>query len=201
VELLFKIAYFAGMVLEVIIRAPYDRQRRKVEKVDRRVTISEVVLLTILSIGTFVLPLVYTLTPWLSVADYHLSAAAQAASGGLGLAFLAQAIWLFWRAHRDLGAYWSPSLEIGEQQRLVTQGVYHLIRHPMYSSELLWGIGQVLMLHNWIVGPGGLVTFVFLYFLRVPKEERMMLDHFGDEYRAYSSRTGRFLPRFVGHGG
>ena len=113
----------------------------------------------------------------------------------VGLVFLAAAIWLFWRARRDLGANWSPSLEIGAKQELVTQGVYRAIRHPMYTSLLLWSIAQVLLLHNWIAGPAGLVGFLLLRLVRVPREERMMLDHFGDAYRAYSARTGRILPR------
>ena len=194
-EQLFKIAYFAGMVVEVILRAPYDRQRRKIEKTDQRVTAAEQAVLTVLSIGGLLLPLIYALTPWLSFADYPWSPAAKAVLGGLGLVFLAAAIWLFWRAHRDLGASWSPSLEMSANQPLVTQGVYRAIRHPMYASQLLWGIAQFLLLQNWIAGPAGLVGFLLLYFVRVPKEERMMLDHFGDEYRAYSARTGRIVPR------
>lgn len=192
---LFKIAYFASLVVEVILRAPYDRQRRKIEKKDSRVTLAEQAVLAGLSIGMLLLPLVYALTPWLRFADYLWLAVSEAYLGGFGLVFLAAAMWLFWRAHRDLGANWSPSLEIGAKHQLVTQGVYRAICHPMYASALLWGIAQVLLLHNWIAGPGGLVAFLALYLVRVPNEEHMMLDHFGEEYRAYCERTGRILPR------
>jgi protein-S-isoprenylcysteine O-methyltransferase Ste14 len=195
VEQLFKIAYFAGMVVEVILRAPYDRQRRKIEKTDQRVTAAEQAVLTVLSIGGLLLPLIYALTSWLSFADYPWSAAVNTGLGVVGLVFLAAAIWLFWRTHHDLGAGWSPSLEIGEKQQLITQGVYGAVRHPMYASQLLMGVAQALLLHNWIAGLGGLVGFLLLYLVRVPKEERMMLDHFGDKYRAYSARTGRIVPR------
>jgi len=43
--------------------------------------------------------------------------------------------------------------------------------------------------------PGDFVSILLLYFMRIPKEERMMLDSFGEEYRAYYQRTGRILPR------
>jgi len=195
VEQLFKIAYFAGMVLEVILRFPYDRQRRKIGKTDQRVTAAEQAVVAGLSVGMLLLPLIYALTSWLRFADYPWSAGVNAGLGGLGLVFLAAAIWLFSRAHRDLGASWSPSLEIGEKQQLITRGVYSAVRHPMYSSALLWGVAQVLLLHNWIAGLAGLVAFLPLYLVRVPREERMMLDHFGDEYRAYCALTGRILPR------
>lgn len=194
-DVLFKVAFFVGMVAQIVIRAPYDRQRRKIEKTDQRVTASEQAVLAVLTIGGLVLPLVYALSPWLAFADYPGSPMAKAVLGGLGLAFLVAAIWVFWRAHHDLGAYWSPSLEIGADQHLVTQGVYGAIRHPMYASQLLTGIAQALLLQNWIAGPGGLVAFFLLYLVRVPKEEAMMLDHFGDEYRAYCARTGRIVPR------
>jgi protein-S-isoprenylcysteine O-methyltransferase Ste14 len=50
-------------------------------------------------------------------------------------------------------------------------------------------------LHNWIVGPAFLVTFLPVYLRRVPHEEQMMLNNFGPEYREYMDRTGRIIPR------
>jgi protein-S-isoprenylcysteine O-methyltransferase Ste14 len=162
---------------------------------DRIVAPTEHGLLVGLFIASFVLPLLYSLTPWLNFADYRLSPAARARVGRLGAVLLAVAVWLFWRSHRDLGTNWSPSLEIVTQQTLTTQGVYASIRHPMYASQWLWGLAQALLLPNWLAGFSGLVAFLPLYLVRVPKEERMMLDHFGDAYRAYCARTGRVLPR------
>jgi protein-S-isoprenylcysteine O-methyltransferase Ste14 len=120
---------------------------------------------------------------------------AKAALGGAGIILLLPALWLFWRAHHDLGQYWSPSPEIGNDQQLVSIGVYSTIRHPMYASQLIWSIAQPLLLQNWIAGLGGLAAFLLLYFIRVPREEQMMLDRFGRQYRAYCQHTGRILPR------
>jgi protein-S-isoprenylcysteine O-methyltransferase Ste14 len=189
------VAYFVGMVVEIVIRAPYAMQRRKVERIDRRVTMPEAIALMVLSLGSFVIPLVYALTSVLSFADYGVSAQVRFLLGVAGLVPLVAALWVFWRSHHDLGANWSPSLEIGARHQLVTHGVYASIRHPMYASFLLWGLAQPLLLQNWIAGFGGLVVFLVLLFARVPGEESMMLDHFGDEYRAYRARTGRVIPR------
>ena len=82
--------------------------------------------------------------------------------------------------------------------RLVTAGIYKYIRHPMYASQWLWVIAQVLLLPNWLAGVGGLLLFLPLYFVRVPLEEQMMLAQFGEQYRAYMQRTGRVLPRLGG---
>ena len=76
-----------------------------------------------------------------------------------------------------------------------TQGIYGLLRHPMYASQWLWSLAQPLLLHNWIAGFIGLLAFIPLYFIRVPKEERMMEDAFGAEYRAYRDRVGGVIPR------
>jgi protein-S-isoprenylcysteine O-methyltransferase Ste14 len=197
-EQLSKVIYFTGIVAEIILRLPYERQRRQIPKIDQRVTRTERGLLGLLAVAMFFLPVIDSLTPWLRFANYRWSAATKARAGWLGTILLGAAVWLFWRAHRDLGRNWSPSLEIGADQMLVTEGVYRSIRHPMYASQLLWGLGQALLLPNWIAGLAGLGSFLLLYWVRVPQEERMLLDHFGDAYRAYMARTGRIVPRLPG---
>jgi protein-S-isoprenylcysteine O-methyltransferase Ste14 len=101
---------------------------------------------------------------------------------------------LFYLVHRDLGENWSFTLEIRKRHALVTTGLYRWIRHPMYSAFLLWAIAQALLLPNWIAGPAGLVGFGTLFFFRVGREEQMMIETFGDEYRAYVARTKRVIP-------
>ena len=86
------------------------------------------------------------------------------------------------------------TLELRDQHALVTHGLYAHVRHPMYSAFWLWAVAQALLLPNWIAGFSGLVGFGVLYFGRVVREERMMLDAFGDEYRAYAARTRRIIP-------
>ena len=67
----------------------------------------------------------------------------------------------------------------------------------MYAAHWLWGIAQVLLLQNWIAGLSMLVTVLPLYLVRVPREERMLLEHFGEAYQEYTRRTGRIMPRFL----
>jgi protein-S-isoprenylcysteine O-methyltransferase Ste14 len=65
----------------------------------------------------------------------------------------------------------------------------------------LWGTIDAcpsFLLQNWVAGPAGVVAILPLYVVRVPREKQMMLDHFGDDYRAYCSHTGRILPRLHG---
>jgi protein-S-isoprenylcysteine O-methyltransferase Ste14 len=68
------------------------------------------------------------------------------------------------------------------------------VRHPIYSAFFLWAIAQFLVLPNWVAGLSGIVGFGTLYAFRVGREERLMLDAFGDEYLDYMKRTARVLP-------
>jgi protein-S-isoprenylcysteine O-methyltransferase Ste14 len=187
----FTILYFGGILIEMAIRAPLNRRRRQQRQTDERVSTLERVLLGLLFLAMFLVPVIYAATQWLGFADYSLPAWA----GWLGVALLAGALLVFWRAHADLGLNWSPSLQIREQHELVTRGIYGVIRHPMYASQFLWVLAQPLLLHNWVAGWLDLLVFVPFYFLRVGPEERMMLDTFGDRYREYMQRVGGVIPK------
>ena len=77
----------------------------------------------------------------------------------------------------------------------MTDGIYGILRHPMYASQLVWVIAQILLMQNWLAGPLDLLFFIPFYFLRVGSEEKMMLDAFGDKYRQYMKKVGGILPK------
>jgi protein-S-isoprenylcysteine O-methyltransferase Ste14 len=85
-------------------------------------------------------------------------------------------------------------LEVREQHRLITQGIYRRVRHPMYFALLVYSLGHALVIPNWVAGPSNLVTFTILFALRVHAEEQMMTEMFGDEYTTYAARTKRLVP-------
>jgi len=187
----FAAVFFVGFIAYTAIRGAYARQTRQVPRVHRRVDRLEKALLLLVIPSSLLLPLLYLFTPLLSFADYSLPTFVS----WCGIAIMLFAIWLFWRSHADLGTNWSVSLELAQDHRLVTHGVYRWIRHPMYASIFLWGLAQGLLLPNWLAGWCALVSFSVLYVVRTPREEQMMCEHFGDAYRDYMRRTGRLLPR------
>jgi len=189
---IFKIFYWAGLVLQIVIRAPYQKTWKNTEKTDQRVSPTEKILLGLLTVAGFILPLIYSVTNWLDFANYSLPTW----MGWLGVFFLACNLFIFARAHQDLKSNWSPSVQIFEGHHLVTNGIYSAIRHPMYASGFLTGIAQMLLLQNWLAGPSYLIVFIPFYFLRVQAEEKMMLDTFGDQYREYRDKTGSLIPKF-----
>jgi protein-S-isoprenylcysteine O-methyltransferase Ste14 len=190
-DTLLTLIYFAAVIAQIVIRAPYRRAARQNKMRDDRVDVTEKVLLGLLLFGIFLIPLVYALTPWLNFADYDLPDWASV----IGIGVMIASLIVFWRSHADLGSNWSASLQIREGHDLVTRGIYKYIRHPMYASEWLWAIAQALLLHNWIAGLATLVLFAPLYFVRVPREEQMMLDTFGAAYHDYARTTGRVFPK------
>ena len=103
-------------------------------------------------------------------------------------------LWLFARSHRDLGSNWSVTLQVREGHRLITSGIYSRVRHPMYASLFAHAFAQALLLPNWVAGPAMLIAFTLMFAMRLGPEERMMTEHFGEEYAAYARSTKRLVP-------
>ena len=189
----FEIVYWAAIIAEMAIRAPISQKQRKEAKSESRVGKQEKILLGLLFLAMFFLPLIYSATNWLDFANYSLPIWA----GWLGVILILLALLVFWRSHADLGLNWSPTLEIRTEHKLITNGIFGYIRHPMYASQWIWVIAQPLLLQNWIAGLLDLFVFIAFYFLRVRAEEKMMLDTFGDEYREYMNKTGAVFPKIT----
>lgn len=114
---------------------------------------------------------------------------------GIGIGF--GALLLFFLTHKQLGDNWSGTLELRENHELVTAGVYSLVRHPMYSVFLLNVLSKTLITANWIVGGVGFLAVLVMCIIRIPDEEKMMLDQFGETYRAYMKKTKRLIPYLI----
>jgi protein-S-isoprenylcysteine O-methyltransferase Ste14 len=187
------VIWFAGLVGWYIIRHPFERKAKKIgvskSLFDRR----ESALLAIALLGLFVIPAVYVLTGFPAAFDRPFIPAI----AWLGMLPMATALWLFRRSHADLGRNWSISLEVREHHALVKSGVYRLVRHPMYSSFFLLGVAQILLVANWFAGLAGVVGAGILFVFRVRREEQMMLESFGDDYRSYMAHTKRIIPWVV----
>ncbi|HJT33790.1 MAG TPA: protein-S-isoprenylcysteine O-methyltransferase, partial [Pirellulales bacterium] len=179
-----KIIVLAASVAMVVIRAPHGRRSGAVPVAKRHRGPLEFVLLAIAWMAFFV-PLIWIATSALAFADYPLHPVPLV----IGSAMLIVGLWLFHRSHADLGTNWSISLDLREEHQLITRGIYRRVRHPMYSALLIYSIGQALVLPNWLAGPSYLVAMLLIIALRLPREERMMLDKFGGEYENYRAAT------------
>jgi protein-S-isoprenylcysteine O-methyltransferase Ste14 len=127
---------------------------------------------------------------WMRTIEFALPAWLRWAGFVLGLVSLVAWTWV----QVELGKHWSAQLQLREEHHLVTSGPYARIRHPMYTAMFGWAIALALVTANWVFV--FLVAFTVVGMVsRTPKEEQMMIEQFGDEYRTYIQRTGRFFPR------
>ena len=193
IDNIFEVIFLVGFVVGSVIRKVYTFRCRGSKATKKRKSLVDIILISAAGIG-LAAPLFYLFSPWLDFADYDLSGWL----GCVGTVVFAMALFLLWRSHADLGRNWSATLQIRQEHSLITDGIYRHIRHPMYAAHLLWAIAQGLLLENWLAGWAFLVISIPFYLLRVPKEEKMMLEQFGQEYRQYISRTGRMIPYLPG---
>jgi protein-S-isoprenylcysteine O-methyltransferase Ste14 len=189
---IFRIIFIIGWA--VYMFGIYTPNMRRYRKQQVNVTHSrplDIALDMLAFLGWQVVPLVFAFSPRLTFGNFELPEWC----GWAGTFLLTFSIWLFGRAYADLGRSWSPKIDITEKQKLVTDGVYTHVRHPVYAAMWVWAIAQPLLLENWIAGFSLAACFLPLYLIRVPREEKMLLENFGEAYQAYMQRTGRILPR------
>jgi len=96
---------------------------------------------------------------------------------------------------RTLGPNLTDTVVTRAEHTLITTGPYRRVRHPFYLAFLLALIANSLVSANAYIAATGATAFALIT-LRTKIEEAKLIDRFGDEYRNYISRTGRFFPRF-----
>lgn len=101
---------------------------------------------------------------------------------------------VFYRIFDTLGENVTPTAGTRKNHGLVTSGPYRLVRHPLYSAGTAFCLSLSLLIASWFTALSG-STALALLLARVPEEEERLVERFGDEYREYARRTGRFLPR------
>jgi protein-S-isoprenylcysteine O-methyltransferase Ste14 len=187
--------YLLGLVFAEALRLPNrvrrGRTQRRWQAAGDAGETLEWLVLPAIAAGIWIFPLLFIVIGWPATLDYRLPAWSLLPA----TLMLTLSLSIRWRAHRALGKRWSHTLETAPEHALVTSGIYGLVRHPIYVSLILWAIAQPVLLPNWLAGWSGFIAVAMLWLVRVPREERMMLDRFGPEYRDYMARTGRLLPR------
>lgn len=113
----------------------------------------------------------------------------------LGFALAIVSLALFIWVHRHLRDNFSIRLQIMQGQTLTLSGPYQWVRHPMYTAFYVLHIAAFLLTANWFIGLTWLAGLTIIIILRIDREETMMLEKFGEEYRNYMQHTGKFTPQ------
>jgi protein-S-isoprenylcysteine O-methyltransferase Ste14 len=184
----FIAVFLAFMVIRVIYQRIALRTRGNVEFREGKVALALRLVLAVPFVGVLV---IYMVQPGsLSWAALPLPEWAR----WIGLVMAGSAVPLLWWVHWALGSNFSGLLHLREEHTLVTYGPYRWVRHPMYTVFYIYMVGLLLLTCNWLIGGLFLLGVTVAVVPRLPREEAAMIEKFGDGYRDYMKRTGRFLP-------
>lgn len=90
--------------------------------------------------------------------------------------------------------FFTFSVQVAKEQRLVQNGPYRFLRHPAYTGSILTLLGIALSFRSPLGIAVTAVIAAAVYGYRIRVEEREMENSFGDSYRAYEQQTWRVLP-------
>jgi protein-S-isoprenylcysteine O-methyltransferase Ste14 len=190
-RILAALILFTGIGISSYFRRKADRDTG--EKISRRVDGS--VMMSLIRIGGLMLwlsPLVYLINPaWMAWSKIGLPEWIRWLGVGFGILCVLGIYWLF----SSIGTGISPTSATRKEHQLVTSGPYRWVRHPLYTVGSSLFIAFGMMSDNWFIALLGILAFIGMA-IRTPKEEANLIEKFGDEYREYMKRTGRFLPKF-----
>lgn len=181
---------FTGVGISSYYRRKADRDTG--EKISRAVDGS--VMMTLIRLGGLLLwlsPLVYLINPrWMAWSKLGLPDGVRWLGVVIGVLCVFGIYWLF----SSIGSGITPTSATRKQHSLVTSGPYHWVRHPLYTIGSSMFIALGMMTDSWFIAGLGILTFILMA-IRTPKEEANLIEKFGDEYRDYMKRTGRFFPK------
>ncbi len=112
----------------------------------------------------------------------------------IGVAVLGASVVVLGSVLRSLGTNITPTVVTRREHALVTSGPYRWVRHPLYAVGGLMWLAIALVTTSWFF-VAAIIPGVPLIGRRARMEEEHLIERFGDAYREYARRTGRFLPR------
>ena len=191
-ELLFRLLPIAIYAIFFSVRMRYRVESvRRTPKERVQIKSKAFIILIIAILGYFTSFVLYMLAiSWISWAQIVMPSWLR----WLGVIGAMFSILLVAWIHRTLGRQYSAELAIQKDHALVTSGPYARIRHPMYTALNMFSFSLALTTSNILV-----LFFAVLVIVPFPwiarMEEKMLLETFGEDYREYMSKTGRFFPR------
>lgn len=111
-----------------------------------------------------------------------------------GLALIITGIILRLLVINSLGKYFTADVTIRQGHQLKKDNFYKYLRHPSYSASLISFIGFGLSLNNWVSLVLVVAAILFAFIRRINVEEKLLTEHFGQEYIDYKGSTYRLVP-------
>jgi len=125
---------------------------------------------------------------------FHIGATAIDGLGWIGVILMLVGLGLRIWASRTLGAFYTRTLLIQTEQRIIDVGPYKVIRNPGYLGDLIMFISAGLAVMNWISAIVITLAMINAYVYRIRTEETMLQSAFGEQFAAYKMHTWRLFP-------
>jgi protein-S-isoprenylcysteine O-methyltransferase Ste14 len=186
-----RLILFVGFLIYMPMGIRYRLKSHTGEKLDRRQEGSFVLItLRLCGIAAMLVFLAWLINPaWMAWAAVPLPAWLRWVGLGFGLIAGPLILWTF----HSLGRNLTDTVVTRMEHTLVESGPYRWVRHPLYTAAALAFLGNALATANAFLFVTGFVAIVLLV-VRTRKEEANLVARFGNAYRDYIRRTGRFLP-------
>jgi protein-S-isoprenylcysteine O-methyltransferase Ste14 len=114
-----------------------------------------------------------------------------------GLVLFVVFSWIQIWSYKLLGSYYSQDIVIQKNHKIITVGVYKIIRHPQYLSQILSDLGAAVALMSYLALPLVIFLEIPLFIMRAKLEDKLLKKHFGEEYLIYKNKSGFMIP-FIG---
>ena len=192
-ESIFRILTALLFVTALFISGYFRRKAEREGGVLRTPVGNKLIVVMRLMALVVVLPLFgYWINPgWVAWARFALPDWPRWIAAGVAVALIPVMVWVF----ASIGKNISASHDTRHGHVLVTHGPYRWVRHPLYSVGFLFAVALMVITALWWLA--GMILPLFVLLVRTTKEEAKLIETFGDEYRDYMKRTGRFLPRWM----
>jgi len=184
----FTIIFLIGLLIGIIIRLSYQHfDNKKLVKMNYG-NWKEYIVFIGIAIFAIIIPIIasyrypnldYNVLLWLKY---------------VGILMIILALFLFYSSHKDLDKQFSPTLDIKQNHKLIDTGIYKYIRHPMYTSLILFIIAQALLVPNKLGVASTTMALIILLLFRIPEEEKMLNKEFEGKYKDYSDKTCGLIP-------
>ncbi len=189
-RILAALILLTGIGISSYFRIKADKETG--EKISRKV--DGTLMMNIIKFFGLVLwlsPFVYLINPnWMNWSKAGLPESIRWLGIGIGALCVFGIYWLF----SSIGSGISPTSATRREHKLSTNGPYRWVRHPLYTVGAMLFISFGMMADNWFIAALGILAFIAMA-KRTPQEEANLIVKFGDEYREYMKRTGRFFPK------
>lgn len=174
----------AGSICMWLTQPPVSVKETSDEKSSDRFSVVLILLMSLISIVVPVVDWAYFSSDYDSINIYTIVGGCMIIAG---ISFRAWAV-------QSLGKYFTATVQIKEDHRLIKTGPYRIVRHPSYTGAFIAIIAGGIILSSLTGFIISCIAMIIAYYVRIGIEEKELITRFGDEYLLYKLETKMMIP-------